>query len=272
VQLTLFSAPGCMRCKIVKSYMDDNGLNFQEFDFKSDGKDEFNAFYRKNRADIFRGKEGVEFPILYTGEKVVQGVGMIIAFLKAEDKLNHFITRSRLSHGWISGLTVSAKDTSFSDDFIEVVQYLKKHGLKIQVKTDGRNAHILKQLLQEHLVDRLIFNLIGPARLYEIFTGMPLSEQDLSKSLLLLEQCPDYQIILSLAVIQRPDNQISCISPEEASEAAAFVEQTTGRKTHPFYIKENISSHEKETLPLINLFKYRTACRRHMVKAEILKD
>jgi len=37
------------------------------------GKDEFNAFYRKNRASMFRGEEGVGFPLLYGGDIVLQG-------------------------------------------------------------------------------------------------------------------------------------------------------------------------------------------------------
>ena len=268
---TLFSATGCMRCKIVKSYMDDLGITYQEFDFKLDGKDEFNAFYRKNRSDIYRGKEGVEFPIFFNGEKVVQGVGMIIAFLKAEELLNRFVTRSELSHGWVSGLNVDA-GASLGDEFIEVVEYLKIHGLKTQIETDGRNAHILRQLCEKHLVDRLVFNLRGPAGLYEALTTIPLSEEELAQSLLLLEQCPEYQIILSIAPVRRSNNKIEVISPEEAGKAAAFVEQATHKKTHPFYIKENIPLDEKETLPAPNLFKYRTACRRYMVKTEIIKQ
>lgn len=270
---TLFSATGCMRCKIVKSYMDDIGITYQEFDFKSDGKDAFNSFYRKHRSDICRGEEGVEFPILYSGKRVVQGVGMIIAFLKAEDKLNDFVTRSELSHGWISGLNSSAKDASLGDDFIKIVGYLKTHGLKTQVETDGRNAHILNQLLEKHLVDRLIFNLRGPADLYETLTDSPLSREELYQSLSLVEQCPQYKIILTIAPVQRASDKIEYISLEEAGQAAALVEEATNKKNHPFYIKASMPSAEMEVeaLPPSFLFKYRTACRRYMVKTEILK-
>jgi pyruvate formate lyase activating enzyme len=268
----LFSATGCMRCKIVKSYMDENGIAYQEFDFKSDGKDEFNAFYRKNRPDIYRGKEGVEFPILYTENKVIQGVAMIIAFLKAEDRLNDFVTRSELSHGWVSGLNISNGQVFLCDDFLAVVAVLKSHGLKTQIETDGRNAEILSRLTEKSLVDLLTFNLKGPAGLYATLTGNPLDKEELELSLSLIEQCPEYKIILPLLPFWRTDKQKDFISPEEAAQAAAFVEQVTNKKTHPFYIKQYLlSNDEKETLPVPNLFKYRTACRRYMVKAEILK-
>ena len=54
--ITLFSATGCERCKIVKSYMDEHKLTFEEQDIKKDGKDSFKKFYKENRSTIFRGE------------------------------------------------------------------------------------------------------------------------------------------------------------------------------------------------------------------------
>lgn len=272
MKFSLFSATGCMRCKIIKSYMEEKSLAFQEFDFKAEGKDEFNAFYRKNRSDIFRGEEGVEFPILFTGEKVVQGVGMIIAFLKTEHLLDQFVSRSELSHGWVSGLNISDGDAGLGSEFIEVVEYLKSHGLKTQMETDGRNAQVLNQLIEKNLVDRLTVNLKGPANLYERLIGTCLDEEELKLSLTLAEKSPEYQIFLTLLPFVRTGSHFDLISPEEAAQAAEFVEQATGKKNHPFYIKNCIPSDENASFDEPNLFKYRTACRRYMVKTEIFKE
>lgn len=269
---SLFSATGCMRCKIVKSYMEDNGIAYKEVDFKADGKDEFNAFYRKNRSSIYRGVEGIEFPLLFDGKKVIQGVGVIIAFLKSENLLDQFVSRSELSHGWVSGLNISAGNDSLGKDLVEVIAYLKAHGLQTQIEADGRNSEILKQLIERSLVDRLIFDLKGPAGLYEKIACTPLNEKELSFSLALIEKCPEYQIVLPILPFQDDEGQPAVISPEEAGLAAALVEQATGKKTHPFYIKDSIPLEEKVTFPALNLFKYRTACRRYMVKTEIIKD
>jgi len=253
--------------------MDDHGMVYEDHDIKAQDKDIFNEFYRKNRPDIFRGEEGIEFPILYTGEKIKQGVGEILAFLTAEDKLTEFIKRSDLSHGWISGLSISAKDASMGDDFIEILRYLKTHGLLIQLETDGHNALLLETIITQNLVDRLIFQLRGPAELYETITGFPLEKEELCTSLCLAGKSPEYQIILSISCISRPDGQFGYITHEEAARAAALVEQATGSKRHPFSIKGvappldlNITP-----LPVAAFFKYRTACRPHMVLAEILK-
>jgi pyruvate formate lyase activating enzyme len=253
--------------------MEESGIAYQEFDIKKDGREAFNSFYRESRSDIYRGEEGIEFPILGTGERIVQGVGMIIAFLKAEDQITDAVTRIKLSHGWISGLNISATKGSLSHDLIEIIVYLKTHGLKTQIETDGRNADILIRLIETKQIDRLIFNLRGPAELYESLTGVALSRAELCHSLSLVEQCPEYQIILSIAPVQRANNQIEYISLEEAGQAASLVEEATNKKSHPFYIREGLPSPEMvvEALPPSSLFKYRTACRRYMVKAEILK-
>ncbi len=271
---TIFSATGCMRCKIVKSYMDDHGMVYEDHNIKADGKDVFTVFYRKNRPDIFRGDEGIEFPILFTGEKIVQGVGEILSFLTAEDKLTEFIKRSDLSHGWISGLNISAKDTSMGDNFLEILRYLKTHGLLIQLETDGHNALLLEIIIKENLVDRLIFQLRGPAEMYEMISGFPLGKEELCISLSLAEKSPEYKIILPIACIKRPDGEPGYITHLEATRAAALVEQATGSKKHPFFIKEVIPPDElnMDPLPSSAFFKYRTACRPHMVLAEILKN
>lgn len=200
MSFSIFSAAGCLRCKIVKSYMDDHKIIYKDHDIKTFGKDAFNLFYRKHRTDIYRGNDGIEFPILFTGKKIRQGVGEILAFLKAEDKLNEFVKRSDLSHGWISGLNVSAKDASMGEDFLEILRYIKTRGLMIQLKTDGRNSSLLETITSESLVDRLIFQIRGPAELYEIITGYPLVSEDLSRSLSLVEKTPEYQIILPISI------------------------------------------------------------------------
>ncbi|MCP4722834.1 MAG: hypothetical protein GY860_25550 [Desulfobacteraceae bacterium] len=273
MSFTIFSATGCMRCKIVKSYMDDHAMAYEDHDINEFGKDVFNVFYRKNRPSIYRGKDGIEFPILFTGEKIRQGVGEILAFLKAEERLNDCVKRSDLSHGWISGLEISANDASTNDDFLEILRYIKAHGLLVQLETDGRNAHLLETIITENLADRFIFQLRGPARLYEAIIGYPLKNEELCNSLSLVVKSPEYRIILSIACLERPEGKSGFLTLGEATQAAAIVEHATGSKKHPFFIKGVVPSPELDILPLPSsaFFKYRTACRPHMVLAEILK-
>ena len=47
--ITLYTAPDCIRCKIVKSFLAERGQTWDTVDFKADAKD-FNAFYRATPA------------------------------------------------------------------------------------------------------------------------------------------------------------------------------------------------------------------------------
>lgn len=113
------------------------------------------------------------------------------------------ITRSHLSQGWISGLNISSSPASLSKEFISVVSYIKKQGLKTEMKTDGQNPEILSQLLKDSLIDRLVFNLKGSADLYESITGTKINPAELSKSLALAEQAPDYKIFLCIEPFEK---------------------------------------------------------------------
>jgi glutaredoxin len=63
--ITLFTAAGCTRCKIVKKFMHERGLDYHEKDIKTAGKEDFQTFYRKYHKSIFRGPNGIEFPIYF---------------------------------------------------------------------------------------------------------------------------------------------------------------------------------------------------------------
>jgi len=75
---TIFTATGCSRCKIAKKFMDEHAIPFQELDIKAEGKDPFGQFYRNNRSSVYRGKEGIEFPVFTDGTIIRQGVGVCL--------------------------------------------------------------------------------------------------------------------------------------------------------------------------------------------------
>jgi pyruvate formate lyase activating enzyme len=273
MSFVIFTATGCERCNTAKSFMNDKGISYEEKDIKGYGREAFNLFYRENRSRIYRGKEGLEFPILFTGEDVIQGVGEIIGWLQAGDNLTGFIHRSELSHGWIDGLNISSGARDWGDDFLTVLRYLKKQGLKIQLESDGRNADLLEVVIRETLVDRIIFELLGTPEIYDAITGRPVKQEELIQSILLTIQAPDYQFVLTLHPLKRNEGKLAFITPEEAAQAAALVEQITGNKKHPFFVRALSPSPGLDIAPLPHtaLFKYRTACRRYMVMAEIFK-
>ena len=88
---TIYSLPGCTRCKILKQCMSEQGLAYTEKDTQADGKEEFQKFYSQNRKSIFRGSVGIEFPILASSEGIWQGLPKTLAQILFGKKLNGFV-------------------------------------------------------------------------------------------------------------------------------------------------------------------------------------
>ena len=80
MSITLYTAPDCLRCKIVKGFLAEHQIAYETVDFKADAQT-FNTFYRANRKAIYRNPEGVEFPLFDDGTVIKQGSGDVIAYL-----------------------------------------------------------------------------------------------------------------------------------------------------------------------------------------------
>jgi pyruvate-formate lyase-activating enzyme/glutaredoxin len=274
----IFSATGCARCNITKRFMKEKGLHYDEYDFKADGKEAFAKFYRAHRAEIYRDKDGVEFPVFTDGQVIRQGVSVVIGHLIAGDGLDGFIGRSTLHGEWIDGFNISGGDPSRTEELLQVMAYLKQNGLKILLNTDGHNSFVLKAAQERNLGDRIIMEVKGPAALYEALTGKTITPEELKASIGLVARFSDYRFYTTLAPMVAKDGAIRFITPEEIGETAKTIEAATGSKKHPYELKPfdpaqalDVRLKSQEPLPSSALFKYRTAARRYMVMTEIAK-
>jgi pyruvate formate lyase activating enzyme len=261
--------------------MNNQGIAYEDLDIKGDGMEAFRKFYGANRSSIHRGEEGLEFPIFTDGTVVRQGVGVVIAYLQAETKLDGFIQRSELFHGWIDGLHVSGGNPAQADDFISVLSFLKENGLKMQLDTNGKNALLLEQLFEQGLGDRIAMDIKGPAALYPMLLDEAIDSSEVEKSVSLIAKFPEYEFYTTIAPVIRQAGEIpeiSYLTPEEIGETAKLIENATGSKKHPYELRSfDPGTCEDERLKSIEpltpseMFKYRTAARRYMVLTEIEK-
>ena len=274
----IYSATGCARCKITKAYLKENNITFEEFDFKAAGKEAFAQFYRSNRSQVFRDKDGVEFPVFTDGKNIRQGVSVIIGYLIAGDGLSGYIGRSLLHGEWIDGFDISTGDPDQLENLVAVLKHLKKNGLKIQAICHGPNADILEKILAHGLVDRLIMEVKGSPELYGQLTGRELDADELSKSIELATKFPEFQFFTTIAPMKRVDGVIDFLTPEEIGSTARIIEMNSGSKKNLYILKpfdpsavEDEQLKNLEPLPSTMMFKYRTQARRYQVMTEIEK-
>jgi pyruvate-formate lyase-activating enzyme/glutaredoxin len=282
VNYTLFTATGCARCKIAKKFMDEKAIGYEEHDITGEGKELFGQFYRANRSAIFRGKDGIEFPVLADGPSVRQGVGVVIAYLHAGKGLDGFIGRSELSKGWMDGVHVSGGDLSLTDDLVTVLGFLKKNGLTLQFDTNGKNASVLQKLLEQGLGDRVIMDLKGPLALYSDILGEAIDPQEIHRTMELVKKFPEYRFETTVAPVFGKGDQsggIRYLTPEEIGDTAKWIKEVTGTNKQPYLLRlfdpetsPDLRFKSVEKLPPNSLLRYRSAARKHQVLTEVEKN
>lgn len=272
--ITLYTAPDCIRCKIVKAFLAEKNLSYDTIDFK-ENKDEFNAFYRANRPSIYRNPEGIEFPLFDDGKVIKQGSGEIIAYLLSGHVLEGSVTRSDLLHGWISGLYPSMCPAGQEDNYAELVRHLAAGGLQVFLQSDGRRPELLEKLLSAKNISRLALNLLGSADVYEKSFGGPINKEELAKSVALVEAFPKAKIRLLVSPIKREDGTVSWMTKDEAAEAAKLMAEATGKPSMAIEIAavtKDMPQGLQGLEPFDQFLPYRSAVRNHLFKADISKN
>lgn len=262
----IYTATGCARCKIAKKYMEGKGIPYEELDIKGEGKEPFGQFYRSNRSAVFRGKEGIEFPVFTDGTHIRQGVGVVLAFLHAGKRLDGFIGRSDLSHGWMDGIHVSEGDPSLAGDLIDVLGYIRKNGLMLQVDTDGRNRIVLEKILEQKLADRIIMEIKAPLRLYSQALGAGVEPGEIEETIKLVAKSPEHRFQTTITPIVPEGAGKRVLTPDEVGEIANSIRECTGSNRERYLLR---SAGSEPTGTTVDLFKYRSAARKYQVSTEI---
>jgi pyruvate-formate lyase-activating enzyme/glutaredoxin len=279
---TLFSATGCVRCKVIRQFMEERSLAFQDHDALGEGREAFRAFYQGNRPHIHRGPDGIEFPVYSDGDVILQGLAPILGHLVAGPALKGFFKPGVLHGEWVDGIDLSGGDPAGGEPLLDVLQHLKKQGFKLQVETNGLHAALLKATLERSLADRVVMFVKGPLELYGLILQQAVDPEEITESIALVATCSDHRFVTTVEPIVREGGEpagISYITPEEVGEAARLIRSVTGDTRQPYFLRLFDPKHADderlkafEALPPNAIFPYRTQARRHQVKTEIVKD
>lgn len=270
----MYTAPDCIRCKIVKAFLNDRNIPYGTIDFKAQSE-EFNTFYRTNRPKIYRNPEGVEFPLFYNGEVIRQGSGEVIAYMLSGDALKNSgaVTRSDLLHGWISGLYLSCCPKDQEENFLTLVKHLAAGGLTVCMQTDGRNSALLEKILALNVITKLQLNILGDSKVYEALYGAPLDKEDLAKTIALVKGFANSEIRY-LASPLTVDGQVSWPTRAMALEAGKMVFDACGDHQLPITV-DKVTAEMPQGLQGLKpvedalMLKYRSALRENLFKAEL---
>ncbi|MDR2745089.1 MAG: hypothetical protein LBB66_07880 [Desulfovibrio sp.] len=251
MSVTVFSSTGCIRCNIVKTYLNNRGISFVEHDIKTtEGSDVFKAFYREQRSAIQRDENGIFFPVISDNGHVVQDAGSCLAWFICGNQLDGAVTPNNLGHGWIGGLNISACNAGNSLFFLEILRLLKTGGLAIALSTTGNNPFLLEKILKEKLADKVEFKFADPKN----------NNENLATSLAVVECFTDEVNLNFIVDINAAGGRLALA---DVALIAKFLADTTGNTKLPLCIVDSSSDNR------VNLLPYRTEARRWQTLAEL---
>jgi pyruvate formate lyase activating enzyme len=279
---TLYTATGCLRCRLVRQFLNKHNLSYREHDALKQGKDAFRLFYQANREKIYRGSDGIEFPVYCDNDLIRQGLPAVIGHLMARTSVNGFFTHGQRHGQWIDGVDLSGGDPAYGEKFLDVLTYLKSQGFKIQVDTNGMNADLLTAVITQGLADCIIMEVKGALDQYSWLCQQPVDPAQIQKSILAVSKFDQSRFVTTIAPIVRQAGnspQVSYLTPEEVAEAAKLIETVTNDNRQPYWLrfldpKDSDDEHVRlfEALAPTERFKYRSRARQHQFKTEIWQD
>jgi pyruvate formate lyase activating enzyme len=99
--------------------------------------------------------------------------------LYREDDFFLFLENRR---GKLDGTVITGGEPTLHDDLPEFIGKIKSLGYEVKLDTNGTNPEMLREILDEKLVDYLAMDLKGPKKKYQEITGVELNFQKIEES------------------------------------------------------------------------------------------
>lgn len=87
----------------------------------------------------------------------------------------------------IRAVCISGGEVTLRNEIFEFMQKLKGLGYKVKLDTNGTNFELLKELLENQVVDYIAMDIKAPLDRYDIITGVSVTQESILKSVELLK-------------------------------------------------------------------------------------
>jgi pyruvate formate lyase activating enzyme len=149
---------------------------------------------------IFTPKCNFSCPACH-GKKIVEGENNY----KEEEILKSLERKARM-YG-LERLTITGGEPTLQKDLLLFLKKCKEIGLKVKLDTNGSNPEVLKEILDENLVDYVAMDIKGPQRFYNSLSGRELDLiNDIEKGIALVQRFPGYEFRTTVAPALVPNN------------------------------------------------------------------
>ena len=100
---------------------------------------------------------------------------------------------SRTKAGWYTGICISGGEPTLQNGLIDFITRLKEIGLSVKLDTNGTNPTLLRELLDNKLVDYVAMDIKSSKDKYNYVSGVDVELNKIEDSIKLLKEFPFYE-------------------------------------------------------------------------------
>jgi anaerobic ribonucleoside-triphosphate reductase activating protein len=104
-----------------------------------------------------------------------------------EEEIFEFLEKRR---GLLDGVAISGGEPTMQEDLPDFIRRCKKMGFLVKLDTNGTNPGVLRELLQENLVDFVAMDIKGPLEKYSQIAARPIDIDAIRESIDLIRTIP----------------------------------------------------------------------------------
>ncbi len=150
--------------------------------------------------------------------------------------------------GLLEGIVICGGEPTCNEDLPEFIKKIKEMGFLVKLDTNGSNPRMLKNLVDERLVDYVAMDIKAPKRKYQEVAGIKINIKDIEESIRILEEgTVDYEFRTTVVPTLHSREDIIEIAKWIGSAKRFFLQNFRPEKTiNPRF--EKVKPYSKEFL------------------------
>ena len=150
--------------------------------------------------------------------------------------------------GLLEGIVICGGEPTCNEDLPEFIKKIKEMGFLVKLDTNGSNPRMLKNLVDERLVDYVAMDIKAPKRKYQEVAGVKINIKDIEESIRILKEgTVDYEFRTTVVPTLHSREDIIEIAKWIGSAKRFFLQNFRPEKTiNPRF--EKVKPYSKEFL------------------------
>lgn len=170
----------------------------------------------------------------------------------SEENIFRFLEERK---GFLDGVCITGGEPTLHDDLPNFIKKLKNLGYSVKLDTNGTNPKMLKQLIEEKLVDYIAMDVKAPLKRYESVVKTKIDVEKISESIEIVKTFPEHEFRTTVVPELLSKEDILTIAKQLEGVRRFFIQQFKPSKALDEKFLEKQSYLEDELKEILNEIK-----------------